>query len=224
MCAIIFSANELTPEQQLGVDIQANMVADNFSLRGNHGKGKRYTGVLIYYFRGKEVPALICCSPKGVITSMLFSIMLECMESLDLFPCIPVVPRPFILLDRHEIRVQLTFIRYVNNTDHMWSVCIVFPNGTAYWQVGDSPEKNGSCKMATTKYKRELDIFKTRMEMNITIKKTDSVPIICRAWNKCFAHSDCGIRAIVRRVWGPLNRGLLFLTEILSTKVVVTVN
>ena len=111
MCAIKFAANDLTPEQQLSVDIRSDMVADDFSLHGNHGKGKNYPGGPIYSFRSKEVTAFICCSPKGGITSMLLSMMLERMDSLDLFPCIPGVPRLFLILDGHGSRLQVTFLR-----------------------------------------------------------------------------------------------------------------
>ena len=53
MCCIIFSENELSAEQQLGVDIQADLVTGEFSMRLNHGPGKRYPGGPTCIFCGK---------------------------------------------------------------------------------------------------------------------------------------------------------------------------
>ena len=60
MCAMIFAAQELAPEQQLGYDIQADMVENDFSMRANHGPGKRYPGGPICCFNSVDVPAFIC--------------------------------------------------------------------------------------------------------------------------------------------------------------------
>ena len=77
--------------------------------------------------------------------------------------------------------------------------------------------------MATTADKRELVLFKTRMGMSITITKTDIVPITCRYWDKSFARTECGKRAMARSVWRALNRALLLSPEILNTNIVVSV-
>ena len=45
---------------------------------------------------------------------------------------------PFLLLDGHGSRVQLTFLEYINNPANPWSVCIGVLNGTSCWQFGDS--------------------------------------------------------------------------------------
>ena len=67
--------------------------------------------------------------------------MLERMDSFNLFPRIPGGPLPFLLLDGHGSRLQLQFLRYTNDPDHPWIVCLGLPNGTALWQVGDAAEK-----------------------------------------------------------------------------------
>ena len=129
-------------------------------MRRNHGPGKRYPGKPTCIFRGKEVPAFVCCSPKGGILSDLLMQMLKRMDTLALFPRLPGGPLPFILLDGHGSRLNLPFLEYINHPDHIWKVCFGLPNGTALWKVVDSPEQNRLLKMATTKYKRELVKFK----------------------------------------------------------------
>ena len=69
MCAIIFPGHDLMSEQHLGVDIQFPMVDGAFSMHANSGSGKQFPGGLKCCYRGKEVPAFICCSPKDRITS-----------------------------------------------------------------------------------------------------------------------------------------------------------
>jgi hypothetical protein len=220
MCAIIFAASEMTQELQLGIDILAPMVEGDDSVRGNYGPGKRYPGAPTCNFRGKVVPPFLCCSPKGGITSELLKGMLERMDSLDLFPRVEGGPLPFLLLDGHGSRFQLPFMRYVGDKEHWWKVCIGVPNGTAHWQVGDSAEQNGSWKMATTRDKRKLSQFRISMGMPLNIRPSDIVPIVNNAWEKSFARVQSNKRAIAKRGWQPLNRGLLKHSEVLKTQVV----
>ena len=224
MCAIIFPGHELTSEQHLGVDIQFPMVDGDFSMRANSGSGKRFPGGPKCSFQGKEVPAFICCSPKGGITSELLKEMLERMDSFNLFPRIPGGPLPFLLLDGHGSRLQLPFLRYTNDPDHPWIVCLGLPNGTALWQVGDAAEQNGCWKMAITKFKRDLVLFKMRMGLPHTITKTDIVPLCNRAFANSFAQVPSNQHAIADRGWNPLNRALLLNTEVLKTKIVKIVD
>jgi hypothetical protein len=219
MFAIVFAANELTQDLQLGIDVQAPMVEGDDSIRGNYGPGKRYPGAPTCNFRGTIVPPFVCCSPKGGITSELLKSMLERMDSLNLFPRVEGGPIPFLLLDGHGSRFQLPFMRYIADKEHKWKVCIGVPNGTAYWQVGDSEEQNGSWKMATTRQKRILVRFKIAMGMSLNIKPTDVVPVCNKAWPQSFARVQPNKRAISRRGWNPLNRGLLKHPDVLKTKV-----
>ena len=220
MCAIIFAASELTQELQFGIDVRAPMVEGDDSLRGNYGPGKRYPGAPICNFRGTIVPPFVCCSPKGGITSELLKGMVERMDQLNLFPRVPGGPIPFLLLDGHGSRFQLPFMRYIGDEEHKWKVCIGVPNGTAHWQVGDSAEQNGSWKMASTRDKRRLTRFRITMGMPLNIRPSDIVPIVNNAWNELFARVQPNKRAISRRGWNPLNRGLLKNKEVIKTKVV----
>ena len=146
MCAIIFPGHKLTSELHPGVEIQFPMVYGAFLMRANSGSGKRFTGGPKCSFRGKEVPAFICCSPKGGITSEILKKMLERMDSFNLFPRILGGPLPFLLIDGHGSQLQLPFLRYTNDPDHPWIVCLGLPNRTALWQVGYSSEQNGCWK------------------------------------------------------------------------------
>ena len=76
MCCIMFSGNELSADQELGVNIQADLVPGEFSMCRNHGPRKRYPGGTTCIFRGKEVPEFVCCSPKGGISLDLLMQML----------------------------------------------------------------------------------------------------------------------------------------------------
>jgi hypothetical protein len=219
MFAIIFAASEMTQELQLGVDIRALMVEGDDSVAGNYGPGKRYPGAPTCNFRGTVVPPFVCCSPKGGITSELLKSMLARMDSLNLFPRTADGPLPFLLLDGHGSRFQLPFLRYISDDDHKWKVCIGVPNGTAHWQVGDSAEQNGSWKMATTREKRKLVQFRISMGLPLNIRPTDAVPICNTAWKQSFARVSSNKRAIAKRGWQPLNRGLLRHPEVLKTKV-----
>jgi hypothetical protein len=145
--------------------------------------------------------------------------MLERMDSLNLFPRVEGGPLPFLLLDGHGSRFQLPFMRYIEDKEHKWKVCIGVPNGTAHWQVGDSAEQNGSWKMATTRDKRKLSQFRISMGMPLSIKPSDIVPVVNTAWKQSFARVPSNKRAISRRGWQPLNRGLLKHPEVLKTKV-----
>ena len=138
-------------------------------MRRNHGPGKRYPGRLTCILRVKEVPAFVCCSPKGGISSDLLMQMLKRMDALSLFRRLPGGPLPFILLDGHGSRLNLPFLEYINYPDHIWKVCFGLPNGTAIWQVGDLPEQNGSWKMATKKY----TIFHNRRS---AVRKSPAMP------------------------------------------------
>ena len=76
-------------------------------------------------------------------------------------------------------------IRDSNKTTE-WYVCLGVPYGTAYWQVGDSKEQNGSFNMAMTYAKRKLLDLKYQSCMNETIDKSDLMLLNNIVWNKLF--------------------------------------
>ncbi len=81
MCIIIFAAEELTYGQQMGHNIQANFEEER-SVRENSGPGKSFPGAPSCQFRGKDIPSLIACSPKGSITSEILKQALKRLDEL----------------------------------------------------------------------------------------------------------------------------------------------
>ena len=216
MCAVTFKAAEVTTQMQMGVDITIDPTGTR--LEDNTGKNKRCPGGPVCRFKGKDVPAFACCSPSGGINSELLTQMLQHMDKLGLFPRKEGGPKPFLLLDGHGSRFQLPFLKCVNNPSTQWCVCIGVPNGTAYWQVGDSNEQNGSWKIYMTKAKNGLVQYKIRMGMNVALTRNDIIPIVNVAWQQSFGRVRTNKLAISVRGWGPLNRALLLHPETLKTK------
>jgi hypothetical protein len=216
MCIIIFAAEELTFEQRMGHDIRAPFHGTE-SLRENTGPGKRFPGAPKCMFRGKEVEALIACSPKGSITSEILKQAFERLDKLGIYERTPNLI-PFSLFDAHDSRLQTPFLGYINDESHLWKSCIGLPNGTHSWQVGDSEEQNGSYKVETTREKAELVLYKTRIGMDGTIEKHDAIPILNIVWPKSFGRPETNKKAISDRGWYPANRRLLTDPEILKTK------
>jgi hypothetical protein len=137
MCIIIFAAKELSYGQRMGHDIQAEYNIE-VSVRDNSGPGKAFPGAPTCQFWGKDVPALIACSPKGSITSNILKEALKRLDGLGIYERKPGGRNPFLLLDAHDSWLQVPFLKYVNDSAHKRKVCIGLPNGTGKWQVGDS--------------------------------------------------------------------------------------
>ena len=49
----------------------------------------------------------------------------------------------FLLLDGHQSRFEIDFLRYINDPKTKWNTCIGVPYGMSLWQVGDSSQQNG---------------------------------------------------------------------------------
>ena len=63
---------------------------------------------------------------------------------------------PLLLIDGHMSRLEMELLEYICNPKHEWAVVIGVPYGTALWQVGDSPNHNGSYNMASVVRKRKI--------------------------------------------------------------------
>jgi hypothetical protein len=177
MCIVIFAGEELTYEQRMGHDIRAGF--DNGgSISENSRPRKAFPRAPTCNFRGKNVPALIACSPKGSITSEILREALERMDALGLYERVPGGPIPFVLIDAHDSRLQVPFLRYVNDEEHKWKVCIGLPNGTGKCQVGHSSKQNGQWKTEMTREKRKLVLYKIRIGMDTSIDKSDVIPLM----------------------------------------------
>lgn len=218
MCAIIFAAKELEYSWALGFDANAKWSGDHKDLRLNAGElGKPFPMGPSCTLNGVEVPTFCCCSENGSITADLLTDMLKTIDGLGVFDRSDGVP-PFLLLDGHGSRFDLTFLTYINNIDTKWNVCIGVPYGTSYWQVGDSTEQNGCFKMALTKFKRQLLVEKSERRQTFAIDKIDIALLVHKAWNQSFARVHTNRKAIASRGWNPLNYNCLLHPEILSSK------
>ena len=79
----------------------------------------------------------------------------------------------FALFDAHDSRLQVSFLRYINDPTHRWTFCIGLSNGTHKWQVGDSNEQNGCYKIEWTREKTKLVLWRTRMGLASVLEKRD---------------------------------------------------
>jgi len=182
----------------------------------NCGNGKYLPGGPECIFRGKKIPAFVRWHESASITSDILVQALQTMDALDLFPRTDGV-KPFLLLDGHGSRLQLPFLKYINEPKDHWIVCIGVPYGTALWQVGDSKEQNGSFNMAITKAKDDLLSYKESIGLTNGIVPTDLMLIINIAWKKSFARKFKNQKAISDRGWNPLNRHLLLNMDLRAT-------
>jgi hypothetical protein len=66
MYIVIFAAEELTYEQQMGHDIQAELYGKQ-SIRENSGTGKAFPGAPTCHFCGEDVPALLISKTEMTI-------------------------------------------------------------------------------------------------------------------------------------------------------------
>jgi hypothetical protein len=141
-----------------GIDI--TKIDSTFSLRENQeeamGKlgetGSVAGGGPRCIFRGKNVPCLVQYSAHGGVTPTILTNCLRKIDSLDLFPRVDG-KKPFLLLDGHDSRFSLEFLKYIRDEDHPWFCCIGLPYGTHLWQVGDSPAHNGNYKHYEKEFK-----------------------------------------------------------------------
>ena len=118
---------------------------------------------------------------------------------------------PFMILDGHQSRFDLDFLRYINTYPHIWNVCIGVPYGTAIWQVGDSSEQNGKFKINITDVKamileRHIDQLNHAMQL----LRTDIIPIVNLSYSSSFGNVKTNKKALVcDRGWFPFNCNLL---------------
>jgi hypothetical protein len=140
------------------------------------------------------------------------------LDELGIYECVSGGPIPFLLLDAHGSRLQVPFLKYVNDESHKWKVCIGLPNCTGKWQVRDSSQQNGQCKVEMTREKGRLVLFKTRIGTETVIDKSDPIPLVDRVWPKSFGRKETNKTAIRDRGWYPASQMLLHDVDILKTK------
>ena len=220
MCIVIIQGTIHNRAAEIGIDVtvqpNGNPTDADFFMK-NSGPGKYFPGGPVCHFRGKEIPPLVQWSESGSITSEILADALKTLDTLEVYPRSDGHPKPFLLVDGHQSRLQLPFLRYNNEPENNWVMCLGVPYGTALWQVGDSKEQNGSFNISMTKAKVDLLELKESKCMNGNNSVTDIIPLINRSWNNSFARVGKNRNAICERGWFPLNRNLLTMPEIHST-------
>ena len=87
------------------------------SITENSGPGKTFPGGPLCTFCGKVIPALITCSKKGSITPDIIKHAFKRLDQLGIYTHTPELT-PFTLSDTHDSRLQVPFLRYINEPPH----------------------------------------------------------------------------------------------------------
>jgi hypothetical protein len=233
MCVIIFQgeSKNLPLWVSLGFDWLVNydgingienalaFFGDDEFIQANSGPGGIYPGGPKCRFREKDIPCYITASPHGGIDPEILMDTLRILDNLNVFERSNDLS-PFVLLDGHQSQFDETFLRYINDKRHRWSVAIGVPYGTQVWQVGDSSEQNGAFKMSFDKWHDLFFDKKRHLGIPPAFIRTDIVPLVLRAFQERFAKVESNQKAISERGWGPenLDRKLLQNAQILSTR------
>eukprot|EP00957_Ditylum_brightwellii_P078571 5973832-Ditylum_brightwellii.AAC.2 len=53
-------------------------------------------------------------------------------------------------------RFNMAFLEYASNSITTWNICIGVPKCTGIWQVGDTKQQNGDCKVGQYEWKEKL--------------------------------------------------------------------
>jgi len=224
MCIIIFTGKEIDINTRLGFDHRADVPFDKTKThREQKGPGKAFPGAPTCTFRGKEVPALVTCTPTGSINSDILMKAFKRLDDLGVYERNEGGPIPCALFDAHDSRLQLPVLRYVNEKvaygstqNHRWRLSIGLPNATHIWQVGDSQEQNASYKIAMTREKDALLKWKEEHQFRpVLIESSDIIPLVIRCWDESFGDKLNNIKAIRDRGWNPLDQRLLKNPELL---------
>jgi hypothetical protein len=218
LCVVIFASerNAIPENWVTGIDIQKVPVMEEMennsvvaSDPSNFGKGNYFPYGPTCNFLGKDLPCLPLCSPSGGITADLLVSILKYIDDHNIFVRKENGPKPLLIVDGHESRLDPSFLEYINDENHKWFVSLGVPYATSYWQVGDASEQNGQFKMEMTRAKQSLTSFKSDMAMKIGITYTDVMPLINKSWDKSFGCIQTNQKAIAERGWFPPNRNLL---------------
>ena len=220
MCVIIMSGKKADISIAEGIDWdqldqedgELNLDGDEFDFYNRYkGKGNIFPGGPECTYKGKKIPSLIAMTENGGINGEILLAIFKKLDSLDLYTDDRKNGQiPFVLIDGHQSRFDLDFLKYINEPKTKWNVCIGVPYGTALWQVGDSNQQNGRFKMLLTAKKKEMYQQRlNRFQQNMHLMRTDIVPLVNATWHKAFGDVLGNRKAIAERGWGPFNKNLL---------------
>jgi hypothetical protein len=211
------AGSELRANHILGCQPWANVDGDASDIRRNSkGLDKFYPCGPKCTHMGKEVDTFVTISEHGSIDNEILTLVMKHLDrslQLDRLEAIP-----FLLLDGHGSRFGLDFLRYINNRETRWTVCIGVPYGTHLWQMGDSSEQNGAFKQALIKQKQKIIYEKSKLHLPGKVEKQDIIGLVHHLWNASFAKVESNKKAIRNRGWNPLNYKLLDHPELTRKK------
>ena len=105
-------------------------------IKDNFGKDKLFPGAPSCEYKGKKVPAFVTFSEGGGINGWILTEILKRIDDLGIYnDDRRRGMSPFLLLDGHNSRFDLQFLRYVNDEKHKWCVCLVPRRGSAQKSV-----------------------------------------------------------------------------------------
>ena len=219
--AVIFAAESVHTDWQLGDDIRVPIFGEvtegSYDIAQNTGPGLRHPGGPRGHFRGKDVPCVSAASPKGSITPEILVAVFDHFERLGLFPRDDGV-KPCFVCDSHGSRFSEIFLKRINDPTRPYVGCVGVPYFTHGYQVGDASEQNGCFKSDWYREKDALTQWKAQNGYQLSITKTDIMPLLNRAVKKSFLDAEKAKKAIADRGWTPLNYACLTLPEVLVTK------
>jgi hypothetical protein len=156
---------------------------------------------------GITVPCFVCCTPNASIRSELLAQMLKHIDDTGIFSQSEEEGCPFLLIDGHQSRTMLPFLRYVNHPDHLWWACIGVHMQLILWHPHDSLDFNGTFKIKL--YKTKQEYLKERPYNMKKYVPSDIILIINRCWPHKLGNKRFARNAISQSGWFPLNYALL---------------
>ena len=223
VCAVIFASDrpQIDASWHSGISITVDpIVNSNNSVdaynRNNFGPGKYFPMGPVCTFRGKKIQTLTFTSPSGTISAQILVRIFSVLDELQVYPRRDTCdentsppPEPCVVVDDHQSRLDTSLLLYINDEGHKWNFALGVPYLTDVWQVGDSPEMNGSFKTEFYRAKEDLMSFKIRRGMPAKLNATDIMPLVNIAWNRSFAKIESNRKAISTRGWYPPTRKVL---------------
>ena len=138
LCVIIIQVPSLVHGEIHGTDIRLLHNSDKpltnlADLQSHTGSSKLYPKRPVCTFRGKVIPAMVCCSEGGGINSKILTDCFKYLDHLEVFD--RSVATPACIFDGHHSRFSLEFIQYINSEETLWKGNIGCPYATYFWQV-----------------------------------------------------------------------------------------
>jgi hypothetical protein len=209
MCAVVMKSekgiSEIPLSWRLGIDVSKDVISGEtlVEIFDNNLKSGVSTGGPTCTYNGINLPCFVCTSPNASITSELLVEMLAAIDNTGMFPRNDELGMPFLLIDGHHSRTRLPFLKYVNDDQHRWKVCIGVPYATHMWQPHDSSELNGTFKIKL--YKTKQEYLRQKPPSFKTYTSTDIIPILNKIWPTTLGNSRYAQKAIKERGWFVLN-------------------